>query len=170
MPRNLTFAKIALDHDEEELDQLVKLVKEQQPPLGKSMLIFCDKKSRVALVCEALKKAGFPGLPYDESMSSQARNLSLSLLRAGKLPIMVSDKAAQRGLDLVNVDHVVQFDFARSNQDFLQRVGRTGRLGAPGKVTNFIRPRDTELFQKIMDRHSEGKRLEVSLTKKQRKV
>jgi superfamily II DNA/RNA helicase len=69
-------------------------VKDQQPEKGKSMLIFCEKKSRVALVCEALKKAGFPGLPFDESMSSQARNLSLSLLRAGKLPILVSDKTA----------------------------------------------------------------------------
>lgn len=79
---------------------------------------------------------------------------------------MVSDKAAQRGLDLVNVNHVVQFDFARSNQDFLQRVGRTGRLGSPGKVTNFIRPKEAELFNKIMDRHESGKRLEVSLVKK----
>jgi superfamily II DNA/RNA helicase len=47
------------------------------------MIIFCDKKSRVDKVCEALKAAGVLCLPFEESMSSQARNLSLSLLRGG---------------------------------------------------------------------------------------
>jgi superfamily II DNA/RNA helicase len=48
-----------------------------------SILIFCEKKSRIEKICEALKESGIINLGYDESMSTQARNLSLSLVRSG---------------------------------------------------------------------------------------
>ena len=80
--------------------------------------------------------------------------------------MLLSDKAGSRGLDLPNVSHVVQFDFAKSSQDFLHRVGRTGRLGAPGRVTSFIRPRDSELYAKIMEKKRLDEPLEATVMKK----
>lgn len=112
-----------LENDDQELEQLVQFIKNNLPEKkegGSSvMMVFCDKKSRVDKVCEALKNAGVVSLPYEESLSSQARNLSLSILRAGSLQVLVSDKTGSRGLDLPNVNHVVQFDFAKTTQDFL---------------------------------------------------
>ena len=66
--------------------------------------------------------------------------------------MLVSDKSLQRGLDLPTVSLVIQFDFAKSASDFLLRISRTGRLGKPGKVTNFIRPRDEDLIVKILEK------------------
>ena len=77
------------------------------------------------------------------------RNRTLALLKSGKLPVIVCDNLGARGLDTMGVSHVIQFEFAKSPQDYLQRVGRTGRLGQPGKVINFIRDKDLDLWNKI---------------------
>ena len=57
---------------------------------------------------------------------------------------------AARGLDTMNVDHVIQFEFAKNVVDYIHRVGRTGRMGQTGGyVTNFIRKGDYDLEQRI---------------------
>jgi superfamily II DNA/RNA helicase len=123
VPKNLVFDSVTIDDEEKELEMLVQFIKDNLPALKDAnssvMMVFCDKKSRVDKVCEALKAIGIASLPFEESMSSQARNLSLSILRSGSLQVLVSDKAGSRGLDLPNVNHVVQFDFAKTTQDFL---------------------------------------------------
>lgn len=63
---------------------------------------------------------------------------------------MVSTELASRGHCFEGVDHVIQFDFAKDAVSFLHRVGRTGRLGREGKVTNFIREKDEFFFSKIL--------------------
>jgi superfamily II DNA/RNA helicase len=68
---------------------------------------------------------------------------------------MISTNMAARGLDTMLVEHVIQFDFAKTAVDYLHRVGRTGRMGQRGGlVTNLIRKSDYELEQRI--RHNEG--------------
>ena len=95
-----------------------------------------------------------------KSMNSKMRNRTLSLLSAGKLPVIVCDNLASRGIDTMKVSHVVQFDFPKSPQEYLQRVGRTGRLGQPGKVINFIRDKDIDLWKKISSQVRKGLPLE----------
>ena len=114
-----------------------------------AVLIFCRGKGKRDWICEELRNKDIINLPFYEAMSSKARNLTLSLLSEGKLPVVVSDDLGARGLDTLNVNHVIQFDFARTPQDYLQRIGRTGRMGQPGKVINFIRDRDADLYKKI---------------------
>jgi len=63
---------------------------------------------------------------------------------------MVCTNMAARGLDTMNVDHVIQFEFAKNVVDYLHRVGRTGRMGQTGgSVTNFLRKGDSDLEQRI---------------------
>lgn len=103
-------------------------------------IIFCDNKTRVDKVCEFLRVKEIKNLPYYENIkSAQARNTTIALLQSGQLPVIVSDRLGSRGLDTMGIQNVIQFDMAKSASDFLHRVGRVGRLGQPGKVTNFIR-------------------------------
>ena len=83
---------------------------------------------------------------------------------------MVCDNLGSRGLDTMSVSHVIQFDFAKTPQDYLQRVGRTGRLGQPGKVINFIREKDIDLYTKISSRIDKGQPLESIFRPTRRKV
>lgn len=64
---------------------------------------------------------------------------------------MICTNLAARGLDTMGVDHVIQFEFARNVVDYIHRVGRTGRLGSRGVVTNFYRRSDIDLVCKIKD-------------------
>jgi len=64
----------------------------------------------------------------------------------------VATNVLLRGTDTLDLDHVVQFDFAKSATDYLHRVGKVGRMGQEkGLVTNFIRKGDQDLYSKILD-------------------
>jgi superfamily II DNA/RNA helicase len=67
------------------------------------------------------------------------RTTTLSLLHQGRLKVLVSTNLASHGLNTPNVGCVVQFDLAKTANDFLTRVGRVGRMGAPGVMLNFVR-------------------------------
>ena len=74
-------------------------------------------------------------------MKAQIRNATLSLFHSGKVNILVCNNLLSRGINLPNCDHVIQFDYPRNPIDYLHRAGRCGRLGLPGKLTNFYRDR-----------------------------
>jgi len=73
----------------------------------------------------------------------------LELFNEGKASIMVGTDLASRGLDLPDVDHIVQFDFVHNVIDYLHRIGRTARAGKRGTVTSFITKRDQRLLDLI---------------------
>eukprot|EP00878_Enallax_costatus_P033221 GHUV01036621.1.p1 GENE.GHUV01036621.1~~GHUV01036621.1.p1 ORF type:complete len:123 (+),score=27.00 GHUV01036621.1:226-594(+) len=74
--------------------------------------------------------------------------------------VMVSTDAASRGIDLPNITHVIQADFAMTAIEFLHRVGRTARAGRDGKVTSFYSPSDRVLAEAIMQYVAEGRPIE----------
>ena len=67
----------------------------------------------------------------------------------GELPLMVATENAGRGVDWVDVDHVVHFELPRNSMSWLHRSGRTGRAGRPGRVTCFVGAKDKVLAQSI---------------------
>lgn len=75
----------------------------------------------------------------------------LMLFQSERLPVMVCNHLATRGLDTLGVQHVIQFEFARTSVEWFHRVGRVGRMGQRGgKVTNFVRrPGDIEMARII---------------------
>ena len=84
-----------IDNEEQDILELVKIIK-KEPNQG--LIVFCEKKSRVEKVVDALKQHEIKSLPFEESMSSQSRNLTLSLFKGG-VPILICDKLGARGLD-----------------------------------------------------------------------
>jgi superfamily II DNA/RNA helicase len=119
-------------------------------------MIFCNSKAKIELVTEFLRTKDIVSLPYleNDKITAQMRHATLSLFKSGQLPVMVCSNLGARGLDTMNVNHLIQFEYAKSPIDLYHRVGRVGRLGQSGKVTNFVRRLDKDLYSLI--RKSKG--------------
>ena len=78
--------------------------------------------------------------------------MTLMLFQSGQLPVMVCDDLASRGLDTLQCQHVIQYEFAKTTQSYMHRIGRVGRMSKPnGLVTNFVRtPQDAEIVRVIL--------------------
>lgn len=137
--------------DDYELNLLVDMVvRSLEVYRHKSIMIFAESKKTIDRICEVLHKADLKNLPYYQDTGMQGRQTTLQLFLSGELPIMVCSNMAARGLDTMQVDHVIQFEFAKNVVDYIHRVGRTGRMGQRGGlVTNFIRKGDYELESRI---------------------
>ncbi len=80
------------------------------------------------------------------------RDEAMAGFRDGKYRVLVATDIAARGLDVADVEHVVNFDFPRSPEDYVHRIGRTARLAATGKATSFVTPADRE-FLRDLEKH-----------------
>jgi len=78
--------------------------------------------------------------PIWSGMDQDEREGALQKFKAGECPILVATGVAGRGLDIVGVDHVINYDFPQGDQidEYVQRIGRTGRVGNPGRATSFF--------------------------------
>lgn len=65
------------------------------------------------------------------------REEALRDFKTGRCPVLVATAVAARGLDIIHVDHVINFDLPASIDDYVHRIGRTGRVGNPGRATSF---------------------------------
>eukprot|EP00347_Sterkiella_histriomuscorum_P023516 403334343 len=138
--------------EDHEINILVDQVKRSIDVLrNRSIMIFAESKKTIDKVCEALRKAEIKNLPYYHDIGVQGRQTTLHHFFNRELPVLVCSNMASRGLDTINVDHVIQFEFAKNAIDYIHRVGRTGRLGQRGYVTNFTRKGDNELEQQIRE-------------------
>lgn len=68
----------------------------------------------------------------------QQREEALNDFKKGKCPVLVATAVAARGLDIIGVDHVINFDLPNNIDDYVHRIGRTGRVGNPGRATSFF--------------------------------
>lgn len=82
-------------------------------------------------------------------LTQEARNAVVSGMRDRRVQILITTDVAARGLDIPNVGLVVNFDLARKGDEYLHRVGRTGRAGAPGRAVSLIAPNEWNLLARI---------------------
>ena len=83
--------------------------------------------------------------------SQQERELALEDFRSGRAPIMVATSVAARGLDIADVKHVINYDLPQAIEEYVHRIGRTGRIGNQGKATSFYEPgRDDKLARSLV--------------------
>ena len=87
-----------------------------------SIIVFCENKTKLNKICEKLSEINVLNLPFHDntkSISLKMRYRTLNLLNEGKVPVLVSDNLGNRGLDTMNVSHVIQFEYAKSAQEYL---------------------------------------------------
>ena len=127
-------------------DALRALIKSQEI---KNALVFCNRKRDVALLHTSLKKHGFNAGALHGDMSQPARTETLERFKAGEIQILVASDVAARGLDIVDMSHVFNFDVPFSPEDYVHRIGRTGRAGRIGHSFTLASPAEGDLVQAI---------------------
>jgi ATP-dependent RNA helicase RhlE len=105
-------------------------------------IIFCNRKTDVDIVAKSLKKYGYDAAPIHGDLDQSQRTRTLDSFREGKLKFLVASDVAARGLDVPSVSHVFNFDVPGHAEDYVHRIGRTGRAGRDGAAMMICVPRD----------------------------
>ncbi|MBR9864185.1 MAG: DEAD/DEAH box helicase [Rhodobacteraceae bacterium] len=112
-------------------------------------IIFCNRKSNVDIVMKSLKKHGFDAGAIHGDLDQSVRTKTLESFRNGDLKLLVASDVAARGLDVPAVSHVVNFDVPIHSEDYVHRIGRTGRAGRDGKAITICAPFEEKYLEKI---------------------
>lgn len=112
-------------------------------------IIFSATKRGADEIAQQLTASGFPAAALHGDMSQAARNRTLNKLRYGRLRLLVATDVAARGIDISGVSHVINFDLPRFAEDYVHRIGRTGRAGATGTAISFALPDERIHLERI---------------------
>jgi superfamily II DNA/RNA helicase len=126
------------------LRRLIKGAKDLQ-----NAIVFCNRKRDVATLHKSLQKHGFPAVALHGDMDQYARMAALDSFRTGENPILVASDVAARGLDIPAVSHVFNFDVPTHAEDYVHRIGRTGRAGREGASFTIVTRHDDRLVAAI---------------------
>ena len=112
-------------------------------------VIFCNRKTDVDICAKSLKKYGYDAAPIHGDLDQSQRTKTLDAFRNGELRLLVASDVAARGLDVPSVSHVFNFDVPGHAEDYVHRIGRTGRAGREGKAITICSPRDEKQFDAV---------------------
>ncbi len=112
-------------------------------------IIFCNRKTTVRDLNKALRQGGFDSGEIHGDMEQRDRIAELDKFKDGTINILVASDVAARGLDIKGVSHVFNYDAPWHPDDYVHRIGRTGRAGASGKAFTFITDEDAEALANI---------------------
>ncbi|MGB7319302.1 MAG: DEAD/DEAH box helicase [Planktotalea sp.] len=112
-------------------------------------IIFCNRKMDVDTVAKSLKKYGYDAAPIHGDLDQSQRTKTLDAFRNGSLKFLIASDVAARGLDVPSVSHVFNYDVPSHAEDYVHRIGRTGRAGRDGKAMMICVPRDEKNFDAI---------------------
>jgi ATP-dependent RNA helicase RhlE len=107
-------------------------------PEFKKVLVFGRTKHGVEKLSVALNKRGFKAQSIHGDKNQGQRQRALDTFKKGMAQILVATDVAARGLDIAGVSHVINFDIPETYDDYVHRIGRTGRAGAKGKALTFV--------------------------------
>ncbi len=115
----------------------------------KNGIVFCNRKTDVDIVAKSLKVYGFDAAPIHGDLQQSVRTATLDRFRNNELQILVASDVAARGLDIPDVSHVFNFDVPRHAEDYVHRIGRTGRAGRLGEAFMIVTPGDTKALDAV---------------------
>lgn len=116
---------------------------------AQSAIVFCNTKSDTELVEVFLKRRGFDAAKINSDLSQKERDKVLSSLRNGTLKYLIATDVAARGIDIKELDLVINYSLPKENEVYTHRTGRTGRAGASGKAISVISPLDLPTFRSL---------------------
>lgn len=115
----------------------------------KNAIVFCNRKHDVDIVAKSLKKHEFNAAPLHGDLDQSLRMKTLEAFRCGEVQFLVASDVAARGLDIPEVSHVFNFDVPYHPDDYVHRIGRTGRAGRHGTTFMLVAPRDEKYVETI---------------------
>lgn len=135
----------------EKFSLLAHLLKQEDAGLT---IIFCATRSRVNVVAKNLYKNGFQAEPLHGGLSQNQRKRAIDAFHANKVDILVASDVAARGLDIKNVNLIVNYDIPKTSKEYIHRIGRTARAGMHGKVVSLLSAEDHENFRNVLSDRS----------------
>jgi len=137
------------DREGSEKRTLLRALIESEGENCKNAIIFCNRKVDVDVTAKSLKKYGYDASPIHGDLDQSHRTKTLDGFRDGTLRFLVASDVAARGLDIPDVSHVFNFDVPSHAEDYVHRIGRTGRAGRKGTTMMICTPRDEKNFDAI---------------------
>ncbi|MBP7648896.1 MAG: DEAD/DEAH box helicase [Phenylobacterium sp.] len=113
-------------------------------------IVFCNRKTEVDIVAKSLKTHGFDAAPIHGDLDQATRMRTLEAFRKGELKLLCASDVAARGLDVPDVSHVFNYDVPHHADDYVHRIGRTGRAGKLGKTYMIVTPADAKNIDKVL--------------------
>ncbi|CAN0901298.1 DEAD-box ATP-dependent RNA helicase 35 [Linum grandiflorum] len=123
---------------EEKFVNLLECLQKTAPPV----LVFSEKKSEVAEIHEYLLAKGIEAASVHGDMDQKSREEAIASFRAGEKDVLVATDVSSKGLDFPDIQHVINYDMPKEIENYVHRIGRTGRRGKTGIATTFINSKD----------------------------
>jgi ATP-dependent RNA helicase DDX3X len=140
----------------EVFDKNTEIVKDLKEVEGRT-LIFVQKKVTAEHLSRFLRQQGFKATEIHGDRTQRDRELALRLFKQGSCPILVATSVASRGLDIDGVKHVINYDFPSEFDDYIHRIGRTGRAGNQGIATSYFTHDDEKMADELVQCLTENK-------------
>ncbi|KAJ8754559.1 hypothetical protein K2173_005720 [Erythroxylum novogranatense] len=152
---DLILQRVEYVHESDKRSHLMDLLHAQREtePNGKQTLtlVFVETKKGADSLENWLYINGFPATTIHGDRTQQEREMALRSFKSGRTPILVATDVAARGLDIPHVAHVVNFDLPNDIDDYVHRIGRTGRAGKTGLATAFFNENNMSLARSLAD-------------------
>ena len=132
-----------MHHKQELLEQLLT------DPSLRQAVVFTATKRSADEISEKLRELGHSTAALHGNMNQRQRTRTIKGLRLGEIRVLVATDVAARGIDHQNISHVVNFDLPRTAEDYVHRIGRTGRAGGKGVALSFAAGKDRSLVRSI---------------------
>jgi ATP-dependent RNA helicase RhlE len=115
----------------------------------RSVLVFSRTKHGADKINRRLERRGIPSVAIHSNRTQSQRERALEGFKAGKFRVMVATDIAARGIDVSGISHVINFDVPQHPEDYIHRIGRTGRAGASGDAITFVGREEQQYLMRI---------------------
>ena len=143
------FAPKQKDRESSEKRQLLRRLIDLEGKNCTNAIVFCNRKTDVDICSKSLNKYGYQAAPIHGDLDQTKRTETLESFRDGDLRILVASDVAARGLDIPSVSHVFNFDVPIQAEDYVHRIGRTGRAGRDGTAIMICSKKDRKNFSNV---------------------
>jgi superfamily II DNA/RNA helicase len=139
--------KVYMSHDDQKVKIVAHLLKERKD--FDSIIIFTSTKSKVSEIVKSLKRAGFPAQGISSNLEQDMREEVLRGFRSKRIRILVATDVMSRGIDIKEINMVINYDVPHDAEDYVHRVGRTARANTKGEAVTLVNDKDMQRMQKI---------------------
>jgi len=145
---DLVTQKFVRCHEEDKKAILLDIIHSSNKGLT---IIFVETKRKADMLEDFLIRENFPATSIHGDRIQSDRESALRTFSTGQTPFLIATNVAARGLDIENITHVINYDMPTDIDDYVHRIGRTGRAGKPGLATGFISEENINIVVKLVE-------------------
>lgn len=145
-PAALVAQHVTIVQEDEKREALRRIIANEEV---RNAIIFCNRKKDIGVLHTSLQRHGFNVQALHGDLAQSVRTETLDKFKKGEITYLIASDVAARGLDIADLSHVFNFDVPINAEDYIHRIGRTGRAGKTGRAFMIATPDDTKAIQAI---------------------